>query len=686
MVSSSRRRIGNYASAFVIAIVFALTLLPGSDSVAQETLTAGCSGTVTWDATIADTVETVDIQLVDGEGELIQTLAEGTAHDGSQDVDVPCIEGEMLDAQIRIIANETPPFTISTTPVTIVAVGPTIDASAQGGSVDDNCELMVTFDATIMDDCGVDAEDVTVMVMQIGSMATVGEPTIEIADTAGIEVFGTVLVSALTGSPALIAIKISAADNCSTVTTFMDTVMVVDDTPPVVMCPGDTTVECSSHGGTPATDPQLAEYFSAFSATDNCDSDPSLSNDAPEYFPLGTTVVTFMATDASGNSSECTATVEVVDTTPPDITVMLNRYALWPPNHKFHDITAEVDVTDICDPEPTFVLTAVESNEAPNGHGDGNTQPDFHGADTGTADLMFELRAERAGGGDGRVYTIIYTASDESGNTASDSATVVVPHDMRGKAKSSNGYNNIGTGFDAASNQVVLIVPARGDDPGEIHDPADIDVFRAQIGNIKGVVSPEKVYRGDVDGDTYDDIVIAYPMSAADDLFLKAKGHRDNTSLHYADFTGRHWVVYDIFDLGSPTRVDLSNLTEIEAVEEPAGGGTTDGGDGDGGGEIVTQEPDVKKTGLWLASHPNPFNPQTTITFGLPEAGMVSVRVYDARGQLIRTLLRGVQTAGEHSVKWNGLNDRGIGVGSGIYFLRLETPTTNVTRKLVMLK
>jgi hypothetical protein len=202
------------------------------------------------------------------------------------------------------------------------------------------------------------------------------------------------------------------------------TVTVQDTTPPVITCPADVTVEQESAAGTVV--PLTA------TATDICDADPTITNDTLPIYPLGTTTVTFTATDASGNSASCSMTVTVVDTTAPDISVTVSPDTLWPPNHKMVNITATVTVSDICDTVPIVVLTSVTSNEPDNaiGIGDGNTINDIQGAVTGTEDYEFQLRAERAGTGDGRVYTITYTATDASGNSASADATVVVPHDM----------------------------------------------------------------------------------------------------------------------------------------------------------------------------------------------------------------------------------------------------------------
>ena len=128
--------------------------------------------------------------------------------------------------------------------------------------------------------------------------------------------------------------------------------------------------------------------------------------------------------------SSCVATVTVVDTKPPTINGSVSPTVLWPPNHKLVTINAAVAVTDICDPAPSFVLTSITSNEPDNGTGDGDTANDIQGAQYGTADTTFQLRAERAGNGHGRIYTITYTAKDKSGNTTPLQLEVKVPHDQ----------------------------------------------------------------------------------------------------------------------------------------------------------------------------------------------------------------------------------------------------------------
>jgi D-alanyl-D-alanine carboxypeptidase len=151
-----------------------------------------------------------------------------------------------------------------------------------------------------------------------------------------------------------------------------------------------------------------------------------------ETLQLGTHDITLRVTDPWGLTDIDTMQVEVVDTTPPEITVTPNPPSLWPPNHKYVEVTFNVEVVDICDPDPTFQLISVMSDEPDDGKGDGHTSDDIADAELGTPDTSILLRAERSGKGVGRTYTIVYEASDVSNNTAEAIVLVFVPH-ARGK-------------------------------------------------------------------------------------------------------------------------------------------------------------------------------------------------------------------------------------------------------------
>jgi hypothetical protein len=86
-------------------------------------------------------------------------------------------------------------------------------------------------------------------------------------------------------------------------------------------------------------------------------------------------------------------------------------------------------------------------------------------------------------------------------------------------------------------------------------------------------------------------------------------------------------------------------------------------------------------------NYPNPFNPTTSIKFGLPVQAPVTMEVYNVLGVKVRTLIHGeVMSAGIHQMEWNGKDDAGSAVTSGVYLYRINAGTFQVTKKMMMLK
>jgi hypothetical protein len=98
------------------------------------------------------------------------------------------------------------------------------------------------------------------------------------------------------------------------------------------------------------------------------------------------------------------------------------------------------------------------------------------------------------------------------------------------------------------------------------------------------------------------------------------------------------------------------------------------------------EDGEVAERAVLLTNSPNPFNPKTTIRYSLSEPGHVSLRIYDVAGRLVRVLEDAEREAGPHSIAWDGTNAEGVGVGSGVYFCRLETGDITETRSMVLLK
>jgi hypothetical protein len=85
-------------------------------------------------------------------------------------------------------------------------------------------------------------------------------------------------------------------------------------------------------------------------------------------------------------------------------------------------------------------------------------------------------------------------------------------------------------------------------------------------------------------------------------------------------------------------------------------------------------------------NHPNPFNPRTSIPFELPVTGPVRLRIYDANGRMVRTLVDDMLVRDFYSVEWDGRNDAGKRLASGIYLYRLDAAERSLSRKLVLVR
>lgn len=161
-------------------------------------------------------------------------------------------------------------------------------------------------------------------------------------------------------------------------------------------------------------------------------------------------------------------------------------------------------------------------------------------------------------------------------------------------------------------------------------------------------------------------------------------------SIHAGQTTG------DTFDMKSGSGTSLAGEKQVEStvgrtfgyVElRPAGvRGEKESGPTLGlrSGEAEAGKP------LWVGvrpSHPNPFNPTTSIEYAVGERGFVTLRVYDVSGRVVRTLVSDTRNPGEvHVAVWDGRDDRGRPVSSGVYFYQLQTRNLVQTRKMVLLK
>jgi flagellar hook assembly protein FlgD len=85
-------------------------------------------------------------------------------------------------------------------------------------------------------------------------------------------------------------------------------------------------------------------------------------------------------------------------------------------------------------------------------------------------------------------------------------------------------------------------------------------------------------------------------------------------------------------------------------------------------------------------NYPNPFNPSTILKYSIPEAGNVSIKVYDILGNLVKTVVNDYQQAGSYNVSWNGENANGNKAATGTYIARIQVNGFSHSIKMLLIK
>jgi hypothetical protein len=221
--------------------------------------------------------------------------------------------------------------------------------------------------------------------------------------------------------------------------------VLAQNTPPLVVCPAPVTAEAtSSNGAVVSLTATVSDVESnaltvvwtvdgtAYQTNELASGTTALSTDVifSGQFGMGPHDVTVSVSDGQASAS-CTTQVTVADTTPPTIqSVTATPNVLWPPNHKMRPIRIAVEASDSTG-VATMQILSVTSSEPDRGTGSGDTAVDWA---IGPGPLDLALRAERSGKSkNGRIYTVTVQVSDGSGNGATQSVTVTVPHDQRKK-------------------------------------------------------------------------------------------------------------------------------------------------------------------------------------------------------------------------------------------------------------
>jgi len=185
--------------------------------------------------------------------------------------------------------------------------------------------------------------------------------------------------------------------------------------------------------------------------------------------------------------------------------------------------------------------------------------------------------------------------------------------------------------------------------------------------------APLAIDAGDIDGDGDLELVTSNYNAGNWNIFENVAGTFVNKKVLATSSAGSCAVLHDRDNDGD---LDLTGLDEVDDwiyIYTNAGSPTG------------VQNPAASAVTL-LQNHPNPFNPTTSIHFELNRNADVTLAIYDAAGTYVVTLASGPYARGPHDVTWNGSDAQGNRVGSGVYFCRLTTGATTLSRKMVLLK
>jgi hypothetical protein len=466
--------------------------------------------------------------------------------------------------------------------------------------------------------------------------------------------------------PIVIERTYTATDSCGNSSSCVQIITIDDTTDPVITCPADVTFECEMG------DPGVA------SATDNCDPNPDVDYSDYVVSERCPYVVerTWTATDSCGNTSSCVQTITVDDTQDPVITCAPDETIACDEEVVFTDPTA----SDNCDPNPQIIMTYTDIPDGPG------------------------------------VYERRWIAVDSCGNESAECTQTITVEPCPCT------FTIGGWGTECPD-------PAPEGHPGCIRDEFFDFVFpggTVMIGHPSGHTAtwtssqaiadflPDGSTPGVLDQDYVDPLETSAGVLASQVLALRLNVEYSCAGVLTLGFptAGNCLGDAEVPSGCSNGLFDGLTVNEFLAVADSVVGGLNVAGvtpsdvnytatclnelgadcdpyaiyffDSDGGADVNLAKPSSDQIPTVFSldqNQPNPFNPVTEISFGLPVDSHVRLVIYNVTGQKVTTLVDENRQAGMHTVIWNGST-----AASGIYFYRLEAGSFVETRKMMLIK
>jgi hypothetical protein len=212
--------------------------------------------------------------------------------------------------------------------------------------------------------------------------------------------------------------------------------------------------------------------------------------------------------------------------------------------------------------------------------------------------------------------------------------------------------------------------------------------------NVNDIPGAE-LYRIPIDGSPGELVTLVYVPQ--DDSYIVRINSRNDGLLRFETYTPK---AGDYLEFAYLDNIDVTDVWSATYNEEDAESGIRVDSDGDGFINYIlalfNQNVPTDINGDYNSNaisgyelyqnYPNPFNPATNIKFDLPEASHVTIRIYDIQGSQVKYLTNNYYTAGSHRVVWDGTNNSGEKINSGIYFYELSAGETRIVKKMQLLK